>query len=148
MIRRHKYGLDQSLSRALAQCLEAAMSLNGQDYDVIIPVPLHRNRLRWRGFNQAALLAAAVANKTGRRLEMRALARIRATAPQTSYDSRQRQLNVRGSFAVKYPGRIVDRRVLLVDDVMTTGATVNECARMLLEAGARTVDVLTMARAV
>lgn len=148
LIRRHKYGLDQSLSRALSQCLGDGLPLDGERYDVVVPVPLHQGRLRWRGFNQAALLAAAIAGKIGCRLDVSALLRTRATSPQTSQDKRQRRLNVRGAFAVPRPHRIVNRRVLLVDDVMTTGATVDECARSLLAAGARRVDVLTLARVV
>jgi len=73
---------------------------------------------------------------------------MRATPPQTSADHRERQLNVRRAFAVKRPVRVANRRVLLIDDVMTTGATVDECARTLLAAGARRVDVLTLARVV
>jgi ComF family protein len=148
MIRRHKYGRDQSLSRALAQCLGDSLPLSSEGYDLVIPVPLHRRRLRWRGFNQAALLGAVVARKIGCRLDVVTLARIHDTAPQTAQDSTQRRQNVRGAFAVTRRHRIANRRVLLVDDVMTTGATVNECARTLLAAGARRVDVLTLARVV
>ena len=148
IIRRHKYGRDQSLSRALAQCLGETLPLHGNDYDLVLPVPLHRRRLRWRGFNQAALLGRAVARKMGCRLDVTTLARIRDTPPQTSQDSSQRRQNVRGAFAVRRPARIANRRLLLVDDVMTTGATLDECARTLLVAGAKRVDVLTLARAV
>jgi ComF family protein len=147
IIRRHKYGRNQSLSRALAQCLGEHLPINGEDYDLVVPVPLHRGRLMWRGFNQAALLAAAVAKKIARPLDVVTLTRTRATSPQTAQDSAQRRHNVRGAFAVNRPYRIVNRRVLLIDDVMTTGATVDECARVLRLAGARRVDVLTLARA-
>jgi ComF family protein len=147
IIRRHKYGRDQSLSRALAQCLGESLPLNGEDYDLVIPVPLHRRRLRWRGFNQAALLGFAVARKMDCMLDVVTLARIRDTPPQTWQDSAQRRQNVRGAFAVTRPHRIANRSLLLVDDVMTTGATLDECARILLAAGARRVDVFTLARA-
>lgn len=147
MIRRHKYGLDQSLARPLAECLGDELPVQAADYDVIIPVPLHRRRLRWRGFNQAALLADAVARRLGRPLDITALVRVRPTPPQTAQDLETRARNMRGAFAVRQPARVRDRRVLLVDDVFTTGATVNECARVLLAAGARTVDVFTLARA-
>jgi ComF family protein len=145
IIRRHKYGLDQSLTHALAECL-GPLPLIGNDYDVIIPVPLHSRRLRWRGFNQAALLGAAVARRMARPLDVASLARIRATPPQTSRNHRERRRNVEGAFAVTRPRLVANRRVLLVDDVMTTGATADECARTLLAAGARRVDVLTLAR--
>jgi ComF family protein len=145
MIRRHKYGRDQSLTHALAECLEP-MPLADNDYDLVIPVPLHLNRLRWRGFNQAALIGTAVARRIARPLDVRTLVRTRATPAQTAQDRRARLRNVHDAFAVERPARVANRRVLLVDDVMTTGATVDECARTLLAAGARRVDVLALAR--
>jgi ComF family protein len=147
LIRRHKYGLDQSLAPALAECLGNPLPLDGIDYDLIMPVPLHRARLRWRGFNQAALLGNAVAQRLGRPLDAGSLVRVRETDPQTGKSMRERRQNIRDAFAIRRPARIANRRVLLVDDVMTTGATVDECARTLLAAGARRVDVLTLARA-
>jgi ComF family protein len=140
--------LDQSLALALAECLGDKLPIADEDYDIVIPVPLHRGRLRWRGFNQAALLASAVARRLERPLDVTTLVRMRATPPQTSAGHRERQLNVRRAFAVKRPARVANPRVLLIDDVMTTGATVDECARTLLAAGARRVDVLTLARVV
>ena len=148
IIRRHKYGRDQSLSHALAQCLGESLPLNSDDYDLVLPVPLHRRRLRWRGFNQAAMLGFVVARKINCALDVVTLARIRDTPPQTSQDSARRRQNVRGAFAVTRPHQIANRSLLLVDDVMTTGATLDECARILLAAGARKVDVFTLARAV
>jgi len=148
IIRRHKYGRDQALSLALAQCLGEVLPLLRSDYDLVVPVPLHHSRLLWRGFNQAALLGAAIARKLDHPLDAVSLVRSRPTAPQTSQDSSERRLNVRAAFAVVCPARIAGRNLLLVDDVMTTGATVNECARTLLAAGARRVDVLTLARAI
>jgi len=146
MIRRHKYGLDQSMGRAIAECLGDELPVHAEDYDLVMPVPLHPSRLRWRGFNQAALLAAPVARRLGCELDVRSLIRLVATTPQTAKDIQTRRRNVRNAFAVARPGRIANRRVLLVDDVMTTGATANECARTLRAAGARSVDVLTLAR--
>jgi ComF family protein len=148
IIRRHKYGRDQSLSHALVQCLGETLPLNGDDYDLVIPVPLHRRRLRWRGFNQAALLGLAIARRMDCVLDVVTLARVRDTPPQTWQGSARRRRNVHGAFAVTRPHRIVNRSLLLVDDVMTTGATLDECARTLLAAGARKVDVFTLARAV
>jgi ComF family protein len=146
LLRRHKYGLDQSLGRALAEYLDAAPALEAGAYDVVIPVPLHRSRLRWRGFNQAALLGAALARRLNCPLDVATLARVRSTASQTARDRAQRTRNVRDAFAVRRPSRVAGRRVLLVDDVMTTGATADECARVLRAAGARRIDVLTLAR--
>jgi ComF family protein len=147
LIRRHKYGLDQSLAHALAECLSDPLPLDGADYDVVMPVPLHRARLRWRGFNQAALLGNAIARQLERPLDAGSLVRVRETDPQTGKSMRERRSNIHNAFAIRRPARIANRRILLVDDVMTTGATVDECARALLEAGARRVDVLTLARA-
>ncbi|HVB83136.1 MAG TPA: ComF family protein [Candidatus Binataceae bacterium] len=146
LLRRHKYGLDQSLGRALAEFLDAAPVLDAGAYDLVIPVPLHRARLRWRGFNQAALLGAALARRLNCSLDVATLARVRSTASQTARDRAQRARNVRNAFAVRRPSRVAGRRVLLVDDVMTTGATADECARVLRAAGARRIDVFTLAR--
>ncbi|HVC45501.1 MAG TPA: ComF family protein [Candidatus Binataceae bacterium] len=147
IIRRHKYGLDQSLAHALAECLGNELPLPAADYDLVIPVPLHSSRLRWRGFNQAAMLAIAVGRRGGRTVDLKSLVRVRATPPQTMQNQRDRRANLRDAFAVRRPARVANRGILLIDDVMTTGATANECARTLLAAGARRVDVLTLARA-
>jgi ComF family protein len=148
IIRRHKYGLDQSLAHALAECLGDDLPLGAADYDVIIPVPLHSGRLRWRGFNQAAMLAVAVARRMDRPLDLSTLVRVRETPPQTRQNRGERIKNLKHAFAVRRPARIASRSILLIDGVMTTGATADECARTLLAAGARRVDVLTLARAV
>ena len=146
LIRRHKYGLDQSVGRALAEYLGDDLPVSANDYDVVIPVPLHWRRLWWRGFNQAALLAGEVARRLALPLDTTAIARRRFTTPQTSRHHDERIRNVRRAFVVAHPERIMNRRVLIVDDVMTTGATVDECARVLLSAGAISVDVFTLAR--
>jgi ComF family protein len=146
LIRRHKYGLDQSLQKALGEFLGQELPFSTADCDLVIPVPLHRRRLWWRGFNQAALLARTIARRLDKPLELGALVRVRMTPPQTDQDHDARRRNVRRAFSVARPVRIKGRRVLLVDDVMTTGATVDECARVLIAAGAARVDVLTLAR--
>jgi ComF family protein len=146
IIRRHKYGLDQSLQKALAEFLGPDLPYSATDCDLIIPVPLHSRRLWWRGFNQAALLAIAISRRLKMPLDLRSLIRSRATIPQTSQDHDARRRNVRRAFMVKRPARVKGHRILLIDDVMTTGATVDECARVLMAAGAARVDVLTLAR--
>ncbi len=110
--------------------------------DLMVPVPLHVRRLRERGFNQALLLARALPG----RLLRDALVRTRHTQPQTGLSPTARRENVRRAFAVRRPEMIQGKSVLLVDDVYTTGATVRECSRALLAAGAREVRVLTVAR--
>lgn len=121
------------------------------DADLAAPVPLHRLRLLRRRFNQSAMLAQAVCRSdAGEDLEFAPdlLLRRRHTPSQAGLNAAQRRRNVRNAFAVnpRRAGRIEGRRVLLVDDVFTTGATVSECARILLKAGASAVDILTIAR--
>lgn len=114
--------------------------------DAIVPMPLHGARLAERGFNQAELLAAACAGRWGLPLVSRALVRTRATRPQTELDEAARRANVAGAFTVARPREVAGRRVLLVDDVLTTGATVGAAARALREGGAAAVGVLVLAR--
>jgi ComF family protein len=146
LIRRHKYGLDQSVGRALAEYLGPELPFARGDLDMVVPVPLHWRRLLWRGFNQAALLAAEVARRLNLPLETETVTRVRATNPQTYRHHDERLRNVRRAFSAPKPRLVADKCVLLVDDVMTTGATAEECARTLLKAGARAVDVFTLAR--
>jgi len=113
---------------------------------VIIPVPLHISRLRWRGFNQAHLLARHLPGQGV--IDPYSSTRIRPTRPQVDLRESERRRNVAGAFRVTRPERIDGQRILLVDDVLTTGATVDECAGALRRAGARSVDVLVLARAV
>ena len=117
---------------------------------VLIPVPLWPGKRQARGFNQAEAIARALCGlkpSSGIQLDTSSLLRTRETASQTGLTRKQRRANVRGAFAVKNAERIRGRSVLLVDDVMTTGTTVNECARVLLRAGAKEVFVATVARA-
>lgn len=146
LLRRHKYGLDQAAGRALAEYIDGEFPFIPSDYDVVVPIPLHRRRLWWRGFNQAALLAAEVAHRIGLPLDAASVVRSRFTPPQTARDHDDRRRNVARAFMVRRPTSIRGRRVLLVDDVMTTGATADECARVIVAAGAISVDVFTLAR--
>lgn len=116
------------------------------EYDLLIPVPLHASRLRWRGFNQSLLLTKDLASSWAMPLDPFVLRRCRSTPPQVGLDERARRRNVRGAFAVADRASVKGRAILLVDDVFTTGATVNECAVTLRRAGARCVDVLVLAR--
>jgi ComF family protein len=113
---------------------------------VLVPVPLHPRRRRERGFNQSELLAAELGRRTGLRAAPAALVRRRDTSPQAGLTAAARRANVEGAFAVRQRARVAGRPVVLVDDVLTTGATARGCARALREAGAAEIRVLTVAR--
>ena len=117
------------------------------DIDVVAPVPLHWHRFRQRGFNQAYLLVRGWTLPGETVVNRDLLVRTRATAPQTGLDRRQRRINLNNAFSVKRSGQSAGKRVLLVDDVLTTGATADACAGALIRDGAERVDVLTLARA-
>jgi len=113
---------------------------------VLVPVPLHPRRLAERGFNQSELLAAAIARRAGFSVHARALVRRKDTAPQTGLSAAERRRNVAGAFAVRERPRVHESTVVLVDDVLTTGATARACADALRAAGAATVELVTVAR--
>ncbi len=138
--------LSLTLGRMMAQ---AGRELTA-DTDLVLPVPLHRTRLWRRRFNQAAALARTVSRETGLPLATTVLTRIRRTRQQIGLTRAQRAENLQGAFHVSAAMRslVEGRRILLVDDVLTTGATVNAASRALLRAGASAVDVLTFARVV
>lgn len=136
------------LGGKLAQAI-SARSLGEKRSVLTIPVPLHRAKRRQRGFNQSELIArSALRNLEGSRFELQngLLRRVRATVSQTGLTRHQRRENVRGAFVVSAPDRVRDRSVMVVDDVYTTGTTLNECARVLRAAGAEHVVVATVAR--
>jgi len=125
---------------------EAVPALDGQNWDLIMPVPLHSRKQREREFNQAGRLAAHLAAALKVPLNDRLLRRVTPTATQTLLTRQQRAANMRGAFAVRPGERLNRERVVLVDDVFTTGATTSACARVLLAAGAGDVCVWTVAR--
>jgi len=120
------------------------------DTDLVIPVPLHWTRLAWRRYNQSAILARLVARAAGLPFLADMLVRRRRTPSQGELGRTARQQNVSGAFALarRHRARVAGKRILLVDDVLTTGATLEACARTLLRAGAQQVDALTLARVV
>jgi len=148
VLQRYKYNRDVALARPLGQLLSERCPLVVGAYDVIMPVPLHVSRLRWRGFNQAQLLARPLARRAGVPMDALSLERIRHTRPQVELTEAERRRNVAHAFRVTRPECVHRRKILLVDDVYTTGATVDECSRELKRVGAASVDVLALARAV
>ncbi len=142
-----KFGGRRALATPLGDLLaETGPLLPVQAVDLLVPVPLHRRRERERGFNQSWLLARRLASCWQVQALPDVLARNRATLPQTEVGAAERHRNVRGAFRVSRPDAVRDRHVLLVDDIMTTGATVGECAALLGAGGAATVGVVTVAR--
>jgi ComF family protein len=147
-IQQFKYQRRLSTGKVLAELAAMHCPIHEQHYDLIVPVPLHLERLRWRGFNQSLLLAQAIGRKNKSTVDPFLLERVRSTTPQTQLSENERRTNVRGAFAVSAPERLQEKTVLLIDDVYTSGSTVNECARVLRHYGAEIVDVFTLARAV
>ncbi len=143
-----KYGDRVEVAGALARHMLRAGSALLREAEVLVPVPLHRRRLRARRYNQSALLAHALARLAKRPVVPDVLQRIRMTTPLGDKSGRERAAEVAGAFVVRQgrAERIVGRRVLLIDDVLTSGATANACARVLLAEGAAQVDVLVAAR--
>ena len=116
--------------------------------DLLVPVPLHTKRLRQRGFNQALMLCRKIFPAWRDKIDPLVLERHSWTQPQTGLSGKERRRNVRNAFMVLKPEKIKNKKILLVDDVFTTGATVNECARILVKNKASRVDVFTFARAI
>lgn len=145
-----KHGDRTEAVRAFAPWMARAGSDILQDNDLIVPVPLHRWRLLRRRYNQAALMARALSRLSGLPWHANALLRTRPTPAQGHMNQAERDDNVRDAFALhpRHRAKLQDRRILLVDDVYTTGATARACARALIHGGAKSVDVLTLARVV
>jgi ComF family protein len=129
---------------ALQQKDEAAALF--QEPDLILPVPLHISRLRWRGFNQSLLVTETFFPTWKRKIHPDLLRRHRATVPQTRLDGAARRSNLAGAFSLCEPKAVQGRRVLLSDDVFTTGSTLHECAQVLRQAGAQEISAFTVAR--
>lgn len=146
-IHRFKYRRQTILAKPLGMVMaeHGRRLLPVRGYDLIVPVPLHRDRLRERGYNQSAMLARHIGRCWNVRVDCTGLQRVRPTPPQVTLARKERAMNVRGAFS--WAGKpIKGQQVLLVDDVMTSGSTMNECARVLKRAGAALVDALALAR--
>jgi ComF family protein len=147
-IHQFKYGRDLSTGVLLASLMAdfSFPDFDSHEYSLIIPVPLHIKKLRKRGFNQSIILADAIGEKWQVPVKFSLLKRCKFTLTQTGLDKKERQRNIKGAFEVRYNEKIAGRNIILVDDVYTTGATLNECAKILIKAGAQKVAVLTLAR--
>jgi ComF family protein len=145
-IHQFKYRPCRSLGRPLTQWMSKCIRPAG-GIDCVVPVPLHIARLRHRGFNQALIIANELIRVFPIPLSYDNLARVRSTVPQVELTGEERIKNVAGAFALRRPDELKERDVLLIDDVYTTGATMNECAKVLKNAGAARVTALTIARA-
>ncbi len=144
-IQQFKYNNGRYLAEPLGNFLVECYLLNSMNCDVVIPVPLHEKRMAERGFNQAELLAKQLETKLHIPLANGILERVRYTQTQTSLTKTQRQENVKKAFKVLEKNFVKGKTILLVDDVYTTGSTLNECARVLFLAGAEKVFCLTLA---
>jgi ComF family protein len=158
IIHQYKYQGCTQLAKPLGNMLWEALLMHWdpEQIDVVIPVPLHRHRLRRRGFNQSAQLLRnwpSQANALGVDADCfqilpEVLVRQKATKPQTGLDADARRVNMRNAFTLRDAPVVKLKHVLLIDDVLTTGATANACAQVLKRAGADSISVLTLARAV
>ncbi len=148
LIHRLKYSDRAELARPIGRWMARAGADILADADLLAPVPLHPLRLWRRRFNQAAMLARQVARTTGKPCDVNALVRVKATLSQVGLSRAQRAENVQGAFRVADGAAVKGRSIVLVDDVLTSGATANAASRALLRAGAKRVDVLVFARVV
>lgn len=148
LVHRLKYADHTELAGPMGRWMARAGHELLSQADALIPIPLHRQRLFLRRFNQAALLAHAIARYYNIRVETDALIRRKKTPPQVGLTRTQRAANMQAAFEVKDSSKIYGKRLILIDDVLTSGATVEAAARGLLRAGAQTVDVLVFARVV
>lgn len=143
-----KFGGKATLARPLGDLLAETgeVVVPRRTVDCLVPVPLHPARQAERGFNQSSLLARRLSRRWGIPVAEGLLRRVRVTRSQTELSAAERAANVRGAFAVRRPSAVAGLHVLLIDDIFTTGATVSECCRVLLDAGARAAGVFTVAR--
>lgn len=145
-----KYGRRRVLAKHLVQFMQQRLpcDLSGDDYDMLLPIPLHKKRFRKRGFNQSELLAAGVASVWSVPLRKDILLRVRNTVALSTLNSQaERVQTISGAFDLHFPVAVQGKRLLLVDDIFTTGTTIDEAVRVLQPADPSTIDVLVLCRA-
>jgi ComF family protein len=140
-----KISYARSISELLSEKLQLEVNKTSNKPDCLLPVPLHNSRLRQRGFNQSIEICHVIAKKLNIPIECKAMIRVKQTTAQTGLDAKQRQKNIKGAFELS--GKINYKHILIVDDVVTTGSTVNELAILLKKNGVQQVGVLSIARA-
>lgn len=143
---RLKYGRKVAVAKTMARYMAPLVATGGER--LLIPVPLHRSRLWWRGFNQSALVAAELARRLGIRADALLLTRTRRTPPLKGMSALQRRKAVAGAFRIRDGAAVAGKTIVLVDDVLTTGSTAEACARALKRAGAARVELISWARVV
>jgi ComF family protein len=148
LVHAFKYGDRLDLGPLMGRWMARAGHELLESADALVPVPLHRRRLWGRRFNQSGVLAAEISRLSGIAVAHTALRRVKATQQQVGLTHAERATNMQGAFRVDAKPKVAGRRLILIDDVLTSGATVSACARALLRAGAANVDVLVFARVV
>lgn len=150
LIHAFKYNNKTHLRRPLALLTIERLGdfIQQEQPELMLPVPLHIDRLRKRGFNQAILLGELLSREWGIPMERRTLLRLRRTEPQVTLSAGERRENVKNAFGISEKMSLEGKKILLLDDVITTGSTVEECARIVKKAGAARVSVITVARAI
>ena len=128
------------LAKLMAEFMVLTFEEDFMSYDYLVPVPIHAEKMKTRGFNQAALLAEELCLLTGQKTEGEILLRIKNTKPQSQLSEEERKSNLEDAFAMGTGADVEDKRILLIDDIFTTGSTINECAKLLLRKGAREVS--------
>lgn len=147
IVRKLKYDNKRYLSETFSNMIAGEVSRMGQNFDIVIPVPLYFKRLKKRGYNQSELLCESLKTKLNMNVNSTLLLKVRNTLPQANLTRSERVENLNDAFMVRDKKAVKGKTILLVDDVFTTGTTINECAKTLVEAGAKEVYSITLAHA-